>query len=270
MSYLLEALQKSQKEREQNVPGIQTPALQVEVPDEAPRSPWIYIAIAALAINTVLIVYLLLRPNEPVAVVSEPSAAQTPVASTSAVSPSSTVSTISTVSPAPPTPSTSAADRVQVRDLDALPSDASSHETISRESTPLDATPRVVTREIDTTTAPTMPTVMAADAASQNNAAITPAPANNSEQVIDVDLFSVPTVNQLANEIRQQLPALEMNSHIYAPNEKDSFVMINGISLTPGMMLMPNLKLLAITADGAVLQFSEHKFLLPALSSFKP
>lgn len=238
MSYLLEALQKSQKDRDQQLPNLQTPALQIEVPDEAPRSPWIYIAVAALIINSLVIVYLLLKPSTSVSLASNDVAPiSTTVASQGVVNAQESPS----VASAQAEPKLSAKNRVVVQEVNENPSllsSASKTEAVN--------TVNVMAAE---------PTIAAIKSLDRSN---------------EFDPSTVPDVYQLSFDVRSQIPALEMNSHIYAPNQADSFVMINNSSLTPGDTLTPELKLLAVTPDGAVLQFHEVKFLLPALKSFKP
>ena len=231
MSYLLEALQKSQHERDRQLPDLHTTSVSIDVPDEAPRSPWFWIAIVTLVINTVVIFYLLLK-SDPAFKSSDNEA--TPIVTVPVVTSSSSVA---------PTP------------------------------TPVRVSDRIVVSEVDDKT-PVMPvTPRANSVAAQNpvaDANLVTSSFGAAQVAVAPSSAMVPEVYALPLELRNQLPALEMNSHIYAPNQADSFVMINNSSLTPGEKLTADLVLIAVTPEGAVLQFQEQRFLLPALKRFTP
>lgn len=224
MSYLLDALRKSEQERQQNVPNLHTPIQEWEAGEESEsRSPWLIVIAALLAVICLLLALMLWR-NQTVN-----DAAPVPVTAASST-PSSSAST----TPAAMTPA-SGEQPIKVREKPSLPVRAGN---------------RVVEKA---------PVVAASKPV--------PAKALAPEFVID---GPVPRAYELPRDLRSEMPPLTMNSHIYSTDAKSSFVMINGSSIEPGQTLTPDLKLLAITADGAVLEFRGTRFLLPAMSSFEP
>ncbi|QGX39416.1 general secretion pathway protein GspB [Permianibacter aggregans] len=223
MSYLLDALRKSEQERQQNVPNLHTPIQEWEAGEESEsRSPWLIVIAALLAVICLLLALMLWR-NQTVN-----DAAPVPVTAASSA-PSASVST----TPAATTPNSE--QPIKVREKPSLPVRTGN---------------RVVEKA---------PVVTANK----------PAPANASAPEFVID-GPVPRAYELPRDLRSEMPPLTMNSHIYSTDAKSSFVMINGSSIEPGQTLTPDLKLLAITADGAVLEFRGTRFLLPAMSSFEP
>lgn len=66
--------------------------------------------------------------------------------------------------------------------------------------------------------------------------------------------------SELPAEIRQALPTIVIAFHQYSPVPAEQRVMINNIVLRPGEMLSPGLRLEHITADGVVLSFQNYRF----------
>lgn len=74
----------------------------------------------------------------------------------------------------------------------------------------------------------------------------------------------LPDVYQLPYATRKELPKLNLSMHVYSPIAEERFIVLNGKRYTlqspaPG----PELSLLDIVADGAVLEFRGQRFLLP-------
>lgn len=77
----------------------------------------------------------------------------------------------------------------------------------------------------------------------------------------------LPTIYQLPYTTRKDLPKLELSMHVYSPVPAERFVVLNGKrfmldSPAPG----PELTLVDIVTDGAVLEFRGQRFLLPRQS----
>lgn len=77
----------------------------------------------------------------------------------------------------------------------------------------------------------------------------------------------LPTIYQLPYTTRKDLPKLELSMHVYSPVPAERFVVLNGKrfmldSPAPG----PELNLVDIVTDGAVLEFRGQRFLLPRQS----
>ena len=255
MSYLLEALRKSERERQEKspIPSLQTPAVEWESGEEArTRSPWLMVAVLAICLNTILLAVLVWRfgfandsdtartgaDSHTVA----PAAGQAP-AQTEAVTSAATTAmppVIILQQPAQQTPA------VIVREREPITARAATDNTRSVRPLPAAQAPLNDNRRSDSAAAP--------------------APVENLAGT-DGELISV---HELPLATRQQLPPLSMNSHIYANNARDSFVMINGMSLSPGQAISDGVQLVAVVPEGAVLSFQGQRFLLPALASFTP
>ncbi|MFZ5841885.1 MAG: general secretion pathway protein GspB [Pseudomonadota bacterium] len=257
MSYLLEALRKSERERQENrtVPGLQTPTVEWEGRDDGrSRSPWLVVAVVAICLNTVLLALLVWRFGF---AESESVAVSPPVTTTNAPAPTTTHPAGQTTMPA-----------VIVVQQPREPAPA----VVVRERAPEEQLNRSAAAdrpgEGNRATPPATRTTTATVSGSRDGGAAEPAPVGDAGDTASD--APPPNVNALPLEIRQQLPLLTMNSHIYASNARDSFVMINGVSLNPGDEVSAGLRLIAVVPEGAVLAFNGQRFLLPALASFSP
>ena len=255
MSYLLEALRKSERERQENraVPGLQTPTVEWEGRDDGrSRSPWLVVAVVAICLNTVLLALLVWRFG-----FAEPE--------TAAVSPALPASTASV--PANPATQT-ALPPVIVVQQPREPAPA----VIVRERMPDELRTPALTRSTVTerVNAPEPIAGTGAGNTVRERTVARTAPVDDTTNTLSASETPPPNVNALPVDIRQQLPLLTMNSHIYANNARDSFVMINGVSLNPGDEVSAGVRLIAVVPEGAILAFNGQRFLLPALASFSP
>jgi len=257
MSYLLEALRKSERERQEKttVPDLQSPTVEWESAEESRnRSPWLTVAVLAICLNSLLLGVLVWRfgfadngadSNAPTAIGTTP-----PLPSSAAVTAPGTAAVAAT----PPAvivlqqPAAGSA-AIVIRDRPPLPNRAPAARV-----TP---SPRSEQDSRHSTSVPVAVDRPELQAVTRTATAAT----------IGTD---IPSVNALPLAIRQQLPLLTMNSHIYASNARDSFVMINGNSMSPGQEISAGLKLLAVVPEGALLEFNGQPFVLPALASFSP
>jgi general secretion pathway protein B len=279
MSYLLEALRKSERERQEKsvVPGLQTPTVEWEGGDDSRgRSPWLLVAVLAICLNTVLLAVLVWR-----------------FGFSDRAPESATTSTVNDVGNANPANNSGGAAAVTT---------AAQMPAVIVVQQPRDANPAIVVRERADgeswgngalparspsrmqTSVPTLSTRQSVTEVQQqrqqrDDADSNMMPAHESALVSDTveqtlgnteDKDQVPSVHALPLSVRQELPVLTMNSHIYANNPRDSFVMINGSSFSPGQVISTDLKLLAVVPEGALLEFRGQRFVLPALASFSP
>lgn len=75
---------------------------------------------------------------------------------------------------------------------------------------------------------------------------------------------SLPQMLQLPYGLRKDMPKLDLSMHVYSPDRGERFIVLNGKrfsvdSPSPG----PELNLIDIVDDGAVLEFRGQRFLLP-------
>jgi hypothetical protein len=77
----------------------------------------------------------------------------------------------------------------------------------------------------------------------------------------DVELEArVVTFNELPQAIQQEIPSLPISMHSYTSNPKDRLVMIGDKLLRQGEFLAPGLRLEQITSDGVVLSYKKYRF----------
>lgn len=256
MSYLLEALRKSERERQETspVPSLQTPAVEWESADDGrSRSPWLMVAVLAICLNTVLLALLVWRFGFAANAPADSAAIEhaLPAGGTGAVAaaPLAPPAVIVVQSPREPTAA------IVVRERETAPTNQ--------------AEPNIQTEPSTPARAPSRPDISAAPAANVT------APKDASGPAIepaapDTGVAEPVSIHALPLSLRQQLPMLTMNSHIYASNARDSFVMINGSAFAPGQTISTDLTLVAVVPEGALLDFRGQRFLLPALASFSP
>ena len=82
--------------------------------------------------------------------------------------------------------------------------------------------------------------------------AASPAPARPENEVL--------TQGELPEAVRQALPGITIAFHQYSNSPEERRVMINNIVLRQGEMIAPDLKLELITAEGVVLGFQGYRF----------
>ena len=70
-------------------------------------------------------------------------------------------------------------------------------------------------------------------------------------------------VHQLPFAIRQQIPTLKVNVHVYDPNPENRLVIINGISFNIGDSIEEVATIKEITSEGVVVDISGTVFLIP-------
>ncbi|NQD36423.1 general secretion pathway protein GspB [Permianibacter sp. IMCC34836] len=302
MSYLLEALRKSERERQEKtaVPDLQTPTVEWESAEEPrQRSPWLTVAVIAICLNTILLALLVWRfgfagndnaradrdsnasvttnpppqPSNaaaampPVIVVQQPASANEAIVVRDRPRPE-----LITPNSARQYPRSSG-DESRNGQYDS--GSMTSSQTGSQAGTQADrqasqqaftqSGPQPAQRDANREQSSSTGFAAGSDSA-DGNTADNRAGNDNADDGSE----ATPSIHSLPLEIRQQLPILTMNSHIYASNARDSFVMINGSAFGPGQAIVAGLKLVAVVPEGAVLEFKGHRFLLPALASFSP
>ena len=202
MSYILDALQRAQSQREQGtVPGLHTPTLAPATPRAPSRTAWVLGALALVAVLAVLGSGW--WPGT--------SPAGGPPASVSA--PVALAPTPAVPAPTPPIATTPAAP--------------------SRTATPVPAPPPAP--------APVSPPAAKPATASQSQA-------------------QPPLLAELPDDLRRQLPALNVTGAVQAQDPRHSLLLVNGQVLSPGAELAPGLVLESVDAHSAVLRWNGKRF----------
>lgn len=226
MSFILDALKKSEREREQHAQGAQPEVIY----RRAQTQPvWMIVVITLLVANMVLVTVLWLRGNhqQPVPMITVNSGAP-------AVSP---VTSPSTAVASTPTNN-------EVRPL-------------QEESQAKDETATVLANVPTPEGPPLVRQISPTDASANPGATnvITNYPKSTSS--------NLPTLDSIGGSAALNLPPLHLDIHVYSINVAERFVFINMKKYTEGQVLKEGPIVERITEDGAVLKQGEQQFLLP-------
>lgn len=81
-------------------------------------------------------------------------------------------------------------------------------------------------------------------------------------------LDGVVNISELPPEIRSEIPRISFDGHVYSGKREQRSVMINGRKMQEGEMISADLKLEKVTANGAVFEFKGYWFKLGALQDW--
>lgn len=250
MSFILDALKKSESERQrQSGPAL----FEVRVPPPKARIPlWAVLLVVLLVANAALVIWLSLRPSP-----SPPAVAQ-------AASSPPAVTQRPAADPAPPP---AAYPPLQVREIQAREIAPRQVELMPRQAAPLSAANLTYRRPYERPAAE--PPVLAADDAAiaemepfnpDDYAPAVPPPA--ARTVASASVANLPTYEQTALASDANVPPLRLDLHVYSENPNDRFVMINMQRLREGDSLPQGPRVEAIVDDGVVMSFRGKRFLL--------
>jgi len=259
MSFILEALKKSESDRQRH----SGPAL-YEVRVAPPRSRWPTWAIALgalLVVNLAVIFWLMLRTGpSSQAVASQTTASQT-VAGTGAVV------------PAPQPAAAAGGEAVVRRDATSFaPPPGRSAVARSATAAPSPLAPRAPTAGVRWEDEPMLDEdePFVADVNPEDYLPAVPPPSSAS-QTQTAGAFQgvrrgtesgLPTYEDVATTLAG-LPELRLDLHVYADDPKSRFVFLNMRRMREGDALPEGVQLESITADGAVLSYRGTRFVLP-------
>lgn len=258
MSYILEALKKSEQARRQNTAARQYSLLPVIGEEMAAQRRWPYALAAALLVNAAVF-YLWLRPALPdhaLAVKAPPvtQAMETPTANKAGLAPSSPADNLaSAVVSAGPT----AADVSRTRSGPAA--DSPAPRILAPAKAPSKKTPKALERQSRPVSAQqTDPPPAAIPGRSAPTAVAInaqPAAAVTSKQQAEMSASG-----ELPSSLQKELPALSVAGFI---RDKDSsgMVIVNDKLVREGDVIAPGLKLEKIHDDSVVFSYKGHRFI---------
>lgn len=224
MSYILEALKKSDQQRQLSA----TPTLlTTQSPMIAPTQPaYLYFGIFATVLLGAGILIGWLRPWH-----AEPTRAKDLIAAQSALS----TSHQNTLAPLPKPPEMAGRTRQE------LP--ASQHPSmIAAKKQPLPA-----------------PTRVAMHSAPAKAASVIPTPLQDKYDDAAQEQKAVPMA-ELPLALQQEIPSMTVQVHAYSNKPKGRLASINNRMLREGDMLSPGLRLEQITPDGLIFSYKEYRF----------
>ena len=254
MSFILDALKKSESERQQ-----QGPAEFASVPSRSESSGpprWLWVLMALLAVNITVLAGLFLRNDSPPATVALP--LDEPVLDRAAP----TLAMATPDQPAVDTPpkNVAALEDVQLQPLrgadptvtNPAPAAPQADATMAATSSFRD---RVDEALDDLPAATTEPATLPAP--EPQVLASTPAPESSTPAV------ALPTLGQLRAGGIVQLPDLHLDIHVYSETPAERFVFINMVKHRENTQLAAGPTVEQITPDGVVLDHRGTRFLLP-------
>lgn len=223
MSFILDALKKSEREREQQAQGIQ--------PDVIYRRShaqpiWMVVVITLLLANMALVVAVWLHSSH-----------QQP----------GPMITVNNSAPAAPA--------VQSSVPATTPSVSSEVRSLQNETQPQDETAKILADAPPPAGPQLVRQVNPDEATKPANGAVTNAYPKTSGSII-------PTLDSIGGNTALNLPPMHLDVHVYSINAAERFVFINMKKYTEGQVLKEGPTLEHITPDGAVLKQGEQEFLL--------
>jgi general secretion pathway protein B len=231
MSYILEALKKSEQERGHGkVPGIQSVHSSGISYNTARRPLWPYVLIAAVVINLLALLYFIADKRQPAAM------------NTAVETGSVTLQ-----------PETSGGVPGEEKTPAVIPQAAEhSIAAIPREPVfAVDPAPEPIYKPIPVTTGNVSAGEPRQTGARRDN---TRAPRS-----VDADAYT-PQRNELPIEIEQQIPGMAFSAHVYSSNPRQRSIVINGRFMEEGEAVSSDLILSEITPDGAIFDFLGYRF----------
>jgi len=242
MSYILDALRKSDQQRQRGVPPTLL-APQAASAESRPRVPTSYLVVTAVLVGAGIVVGSL-RPWQSESATTPP--ARNPLESTPGASPAT----------AQPRDAQQPRQETSIRGAKApIPSSAVlSEDTATGRQAPavLPPQPKRQTPSPPRKAVPTGPqqTVKAFSAKPQS---ATPAPTAPTQKLV--------AMADLPLAVRQEIPAMSISVHAYSPEPRNRLVGINDRVLHEGEDVAPGLRLEEITRDGMILRYKGYRFL---------
>lgn len=262
MSYILDALKKSDKDRRRGeTPNIYTPQIEPpSLPNSDGKKKLILIASGGAAfLAFCLILFMLLRPSPPqrdtaVTVPRQPAVTAEVRQEAAVVPPSRPLSTAGQTQNSAPRESVpseldaipEARPAVVIRDNTEPPNSA--QDMAENEET-------VIENPVQYLKAEKQKARFLPDHLKASNVVIKPV------QVMQTQRVAIPYLELPAN-IRNELPELKFAGHTYAQTPLSRLIIINSKILREGGMISPDLRLFEITPDGVILDFRGTVFSL--------
>lgn len=245
MSYILDALRKSERERQQTDPLVLNPVGSDAIELPGRRVGWIGAVAVFVVVAVALSAYWIVVSNRVTpATVPKTSTVSTQSSKTTsgpeAVLAEKTPSEAKAIRPAPelkPSPFVATRPRSSVRDL--------AKEARTTHPTPAPSTPT---------------TVVATPSAKNQNSAETKTPAATP---VAMAKEPIKFLRAMPADFQRELRDLSVTIHIYAPDEADRILYINNRQYRAGDQVRDGVVVEEIVPDGAVLSYHGQRFKLP-------
>jgi len=241
MSYILDALKKSEQERGHGkVPGVQTMHSSSLSYRNDKKPYWPYILIVAVILNLLAILYFIIDKDQPPVIVTGNSTLESPV--TEEIKTPETSSSPQKMEPSDPVIDQKSKTSPTVTDnqvTDSKPPADIAINSIAASSAAETEQQKTTSRNIKTTRS----------AAAENIAVI--------------EFYDLP------ESIKDQLPAIIISAHVYSTNPLQRSIVINNNFMEEGEYVIDDLLLREITADGAIFDYQGTRFHYGVVSSWQ-
>ena len=220
MSYILDALKKSEQERGHgNIPDVQTVHSSSLNYRSEKRTYWPYILIAAVLLNLLAIIYFTINKENPAEIkittqqpnVAEQTKIESTITSDKTEKPNTTTAAVSNNN-----------KNVEIKEIEVESAVETTTTTIDKTIQPADKTETIVTDTGRQTTS--------------SNTGI-------------IDFYELP------ESIKQELPAIIISAHVYSTNPAQRSIVINNNFMEEGEYVLDGLILYEITIDGAIFNY---------------
>lgn len=264
MSYILDALRKADAERLRGtVPGLHTQPIQLERDqprERGPRSAWSGVVLGAAAVAVAAVAWRIWSgPAD-----GPPAAPPTAATSHGAVVPPTAAGT---------TAATAVAGRSAAESVEARSGTAPAHAAAPVGGTPVapaataGAKPSSPAPSGEPTTTERAGSTDARDASSQRpttpaapSARTAKRPENAPAPTISRPLAPAVPRDELPDDIKRQLPPLNVGGSMYSPQASQRMLIVNGEVVREGQPAGAGLVLERVNPRSAVLRFREHRF----------
>lgn len=276
MSSILDALKKSEAERQRGVPPtLSTPILRHGQATKPQRPAWLLPAVAAVALVGAWAGGLFSSGDEEAMPASEPTAAQTPAKESPPVAtavPAPAPAVPAEPAPAVPEPPVASAAAPEVSAPDAQPARRvgfgpfPARPTTTPDPAPAPApapAPDAQAASGEAVAVPADPQVATA-APAPAPATAAPAPAAPVPAATPAAGSSTPTYNELPYAVRRDIPPIALTLHMYSTDPERRFAIINGVRARDGQPIEGGLEVVEIRPNGVLIRFKDTDFLFPS------
>jgi|MudIll2142460700_1097286.scaffolds.fasta_scaffold00179_6 general secretion pathway protein B len=248
MSYILDALKKSEEERKRGTVPDLLAVQDARVQEQGKRRWWPYLILVALVLNAGIFLLWLTpwratKPN----VTAYSTTRQNPLPEKTIVSEERNKKEKPLPAQIGPPVKTSTDKKVNEHEDRSVQT-----KTVEQRQTPSTSAPVVETQE-SRATSPSLPL---------QSPVATPAPpeTNSSGKSTNAGGSMVYNLYELPSSIQQNLPAFSITAHIHTGDPASGMVKVNGQLMREGQELSPGLKLEEIIPDGVIFRYQNYRF----------
>lgn len=287
MSYILEAIRKSEQERQDtdHVPDLNA-VHESWASEAAPQKTyWLWLVLAMAAVIVILLALqfrsgLTGEPHaqtavQPTTVTSAPAPAQTaPTTTVPAAKPAEPLPMPATMSTAMPATTPASLAAVQPGDTNTASQQApmNTTDTPAVNTDPVRNDIQALYRQqqnqtqLDTLNAPaTLKNLPQSHQIDELNRVLAQRDTAPQAAAPQPAAKAYPSVYEIPESVSQQIPSLKFGAHIYSETTDSGFTIINGRKYLPVSEISPGLELIGIKPNNVILRFRGYEFSVPAM-----